>query len=89
MYHDGNPYYQNPFFSNPLLMIMMGLGNQNINPYEGNGLLHPVYVSPLVMHKLEQSVQFKDPRLEDAQKGNMECTKGATVSCMDSGKQEK
>ena len=65
------------------------MGNQDFNPDEGNGIIHPVYLSPLAMHKLEQSVQFKDPGLEDAQEGNMECSKGATVSCMDSGKQEK
>ena len=84
-----NPYRysSNPFMSNPLLMIMMAMGNQDINPYQGNGLIHPVYISPLMMHKLEQSVpSFKDPALQDAQQGNMDCTKGATISCTESNK---
>ena len=33
-YGGPNPYASsNPFMSNPLLMIMMGMGNQPINPY--------------------------------------------------------
>ena len=85
-----NPYASNPFMSNPLLMIMMGMGNHPINPYEGNGLLHPVYISPMMMHKLEQTVPpWEDPDLADAKEGNLECQKGATVSCMDSGQQSK
>ena len=81
------PHSSNPFMSNPLLMLMMSMGNQDFNPDEGNGILHPVYLSPLAMHKLEQSVPpFEDPDLLDAKQGNIYCTKGATISCGDSGK---
>ena len=86
----GNPYYQNPFLSNPLLLLMMGINNQPMNPYEGNGLIHPVYISPLMMHKLESTVpEWTDPAFDNAKAGNLDCDKGATVSCMDSGKQTK
>eukprot|EP01083_Nonionella_stella_P134022 407723_1 len=67
--------------------MMMGLSNQDMNPYEGNGLIHPVYVTPLMMRKLERSVpEWTDPQLDNAKEGNMECVQGATVSCTDSGK---
>ena len=73
-------------FNNPVLMMMMGLQNYPSNPYEGNGLLHPVYISPHMMHQLEQSIpEWKDPSLDNAKAGNMDCLVGATVSCTDSG----
>eukprot|EP01084_Bolivina_argentea_P132023 232975_1 len=85
-----NPYYHNPFMMNPLLMMMMQINMMPMNPYEGNGLLHPVYISPMMMHQLEQSVPaWKDPALDNAKEGNMDCIHGATVSCADSGQKAK
>jgi len=53
-----------------------------MNPYEGNGLLHPVYITPLMMHQLEQAgPQWTDPNMENAKAGNLFCDRGLTVEC--------
>ena len=86
----GMAYNHNPLLHNPLLMMLMGMQNQPINPFEGNGLLHPVYITPVMMHQLEQSVPAtKDLALDNAKQGNLDCEQGATVSCMESEKEIK
>jgi len=82
--------FGNPFLQNPAMTVMWAMSHRPINPYEGNGLLHPVYISPMMMHKLQQSVaKPTDPALDAAKAGNMYCDNGATVSCADTGKQVK
>lgn len=79
----------NPFLQNPLWMLLHA-SLKPMDPFEGNGLLHPVYISPSMMHELEQSVPpWQSPSLINAQQGNLECDHGATVSCADSGKQTR
>jgi len=66
---------------NPLWMMMEAM-TRPMNPYGGNGLVHPVYVTPTMMHKLERSVpEWKDPSEDNARAGNMDCGEGLTVEC--------
>ena len=73
------------------MMLMMDpyyhLATLKFNPLGGNGLFHPVYVSPYLMHQLEHGApEFIDPDEQAARQGNKDCNTGATVSCVDTGK---
>ena len=61
----------NPFIHNPLYFMMDAM-TRPMNPYGGNGLLHPVYITPLMMHQLEQAgPKWESQTLSDAKAGNM------------------
>lgn len=61
---------------------MLDAMTRPMNPYDGNGLLHPVYITPLMMHQLEQAgPKWTDPSLDNAKAGNLYCHEGLTVEC--------
>ena len=89
-----NPYMMNPMMMNMQLMHFMlemnpyfKLLTMKFNPLGGNGIFHPVYVSPFLMHQLENGApEFVDPDEQAARRGNKACSQGATITCADTGK---